>query len=107
MSDTVKAMLKSMRSAMRVIAMYWRNRLRQPGALRVPGQNAALQSDSDQSRRRQGGRGDDGSAPAGGGHGFAELKNAGIHVDILELPAARALNPGYLSRLTRSSRLCA
>jgi diaminohydroxyphosphoribosylaminopyrimidine deaminase/5-amino-6-(5-phosphoribosylamino)uracil reductase len=40
--------------------------------------------------------------PQVAGIGFAELKNAGIHVDILELPSARALNPGYLSRLTRS-----
>jgi diaminohydroxyphosphoribosylaminopyrimidine deaminase/5-amino-6-(5-phosphoribosylamino)uracil reductase len=39
--------------------------------------------------------------PKVAGHGFAELKNAGIAVDILELPEARALNPGYLSRLIR------
>jgi diaminohydroxyphosphoribosylaminopyrimidine deaminase/5-amino-6-(5-phosphoribosylamino)uracil reductase len=39
--------------------------------------------------------------PKVAGQGFAELKNAGIAVDILELPEARAVNPGYLSRLTR------
>jgi len=35
------------------------------------------------------------------GRGFAELKNAGILVDVFELPAARELNAGYVSRITR------
>ena len=39
--------------------------------------------------------------PKVAGQGFSELKNAGVHIDILELPQARALNPGYLSRMTR------
>jgi diaminohydroxyphosphoribosylaminopyrimidine deaminase/5-amino-6-(5-phosphoribosylamino)uracil reductase len=38
--------------------------------------------------------------PKVAGQGFAELRNAGVHVDILELTQARALNPGYLSRMT-------
>ena len=38
--------------------------------------------------------------PKVAGQGFAELRNSGVHVDILELPQARGLNPGYLSRMT-------
>lgn len=40
--------------------------------------------------------------PQVAGRGFAELKNAGIAVDVVELPAARALNAGYVSRITRN-----
>ncbi len=40
--------------------------------------------------------------PKVAGRGFTELRNAGISVDILELPEALALNAGYVSRLNRA-----
>jgi diaminohydroxyphosphoribosylaminopyrimidine deaminase/5-amino-6-(5-phosphoribosylamino)uracil reductase len=40
--------------------------------------------------------------PGVAGKGFAELAAAGVAVEVVELTEARALNPGYVSRLTRN-----
>ena len=39
--------------------------------------------------------------PEVAGQGLAALRNAGIATDLVELPEARALNAGYVSRITR------
>ena len=40
--------------------------------------------------------------PQVAGGGFADLEAAGVAVDVHELPAAAALNEGYISRMTRN-----